>query len=77
MDGGIETQEISLTWGTLSANEIKANVLAHKEKINLSSKRLWTLMPTAEYFILLSWSWVNEGILHLKRKPGATLLVCE
>lgn len=40
MDGGIETQEISLTWGTLSANEIKANVLAHKEKINLSSKRL-------------------------------------
>lgn len=40
MDDGSETQEINLTWGTLLANEVKANVLAHKEKINLSLERL-------------------------------------
>lgn len=29
------------------------------------------------HLTLLSWTWVNKGSLHLKRKPGATFLICE
>lgn len=48
---GLTHEEVSLTWGTLLANEVKTSVLAHKEPV---LKKVMNTMPTTGYFTLLS-----------------------